>query len=389
MASGAGLLAVAGAAVAATWVWTSTDIGYPGKAAFVFPVALNDHGVVAAYNGNINDPEVAQAFLSAHGRIRLLNVPGSRYVRPSAIDDAGDVLGIARLGGPASARGVAVVWRPSSKTPRTVSDPTGRIPRDAFLNDRDQVAFDQLDSAGNMHVSFAVLFRGGGLRATRLPTLGGKSATVTGLSDQGIAIGQSVTSSGGDQAVSWQDGKITDLGTVGGRDSYPAAINNHGLIVGRIQTRAGIPISAAEWKNGRLIDLGRFGARRAAAVAVNSGGDVLVQTFGEAGTGSPRGAVLVRADGETTRIPSPFGRNPITVTALNDRDQILGFGNLVFTRRSFVWQNGKEALLPTVNDKGRPYGSPVSLNNVGQALGIDYYPSREGYRPHGVIWQQH
>ncbi len=383
-------MAVAGGlAFAASSIWTSTDIGYPGKSADVFPVALNDHGVVAAYNGNINDPEVAQAFLSNHGKIRLLKVPGSTYVRVSAINDDGVVLGIAQFGGPSSTRGAAIIWQPGTEKPQAVSDPAAQIPRDAFLNDHDQAAFDQQDAADDMRVSISTPMPGGEVRITRLPTLGGNDATLTALNNQGVAIGQSTTSGGGHLAVSWQDGKIADLGTVGGHDSYPTAINDAGLIVGRLQTRTGIPISAVEWKNGRLINLGTFGAPRAAAVAVNADGDVLVQTYGRNGDSTPLGAVLVRANSETTRIRTPFGRNPITVIALNNQDQILGYGNLVFTRRSFIWQNGTEALLPTVNDKGQPYGAPVALNNAGQALGIDYRPSPDGYRGHGVIWQQH
>ena len=374
--------AVAGVAAAGSSVWTAKDIGHPGSFADVYPVALNDHGVAAANNLDDNASAVKLAFLSDHGKIRQLSVPGTRYVQVSAVNDAGVAAGIARIG--KSGNEEAVMWFPGRSVPVRLSDPAEQSASDLFLNDQNEAVFDeQASSTDTQHVVFSKPLAGRATSATTLPTLGGTIASATGLNDQGIVTGISATSDGGYHAFSWQDGTLTDLGSIGTHNSRSAAINDAGLIVGGVETRKGLHISAVEWKNGRLIDLGTFGAPRATAVAVNGAGDVLVQTFQK--NSQTLGAALFRANGTTSRIATPVGGSPINVVALNDHDQVLGYAA---NGRSFIWQNGAEMLLPPSRDPAA-VGLPIALNNAGQALGTDFVAAADGTASRrGVIWQR-
>ena len=56
----------------------------------------------------------------------------------------------------------------------------------------------------------------------------------------------------------WQDGKMTDLGTLGGRSSRPRAINERGQVVGESVTASG-ETHPFLWQNGKMTDLGTLG----------------------------------------------------------------------------------------------------------------------------------
>src|SRR5262249_1677417 len=67
------------------------------------------------------------------------------------------------------------------------------------------------------------------------------------LNDHGRVVG---TSSGGrlHQAFMWTDaGGMSGLGTLGGRSSYPTAINNHGWVVGVSSIRGDQYVQAFVW----------------------------------------------------------------------------------------------------------------------------------------------
>src|SRR4249919_1854436 len=72
---------------------------------------------------------------------------------------------------------------------------------------------------------------------------------------------------------------ITDLGTLGGSESYAAAINAKGQVVGWANTKAKGPYGEIEhaflWENGRMRDLGTLGGRNSNALAINERGQIV------------------------------------------------------------------------------------------------------------------
>jgi probable HAF family extracellular repeat protein len=105
--------------------------------------------------------------------------------------------------------------------------------------------------------------------------LGGGTSEATDLNDpinpniKAQVVGNSTTASGDTHAFVWQlnasgHGVMTDLGTLGGANSWAVDINNNGLIVGRAETGAtytegGLTynvVHACAWYNNVIYDLG-------------------------------------------------------------------------------------------------------------------------------------
>ena len=108
---------------------------------------------------------------------------------------------------------------------------------------------------------------------TKLGTLGGGLSKSADLNDRGQVVGWSYPRKGKshncdfancNHAFLWQDGRMRDLGTLGGGASAAEAINEHGQVVGEADTRAtdwaGDDLHHAFlWQDGKMRDLGTLG----------------------------------------------------------------------------------------------------------------------------------
>jgi probable HAF family extracellular repeat protein len=80
---------------------------------------------------------------------------------------------------------------------------------------------------------------------TDLGTLGGGYSSATSINNRGQVVGYSETGWGDLRPFLWQDGKMTDLGTLPGGDDHnpggipPADNNDRGQVVGESSTAAG------------------------------------------------------------------------------------------------------------------------------------------------------
>lgn len=84
---------------------------------------------------------------------------------------------------------------------------------------------------------------------------GGHYGAAAGVNDGGVVVGVSDTADGTNHAVLWREGRITDLGTLGGFISSADAINDRGWVIG-ISSTADEITHAFVWKEGEMTDLG-------------------------------------------------------------------------------------------------------------------------------------
>lgn len=147
--------------------------------------------------------------------------------------------------------------------------------------------------------------------------LGGDYAVANSINNSSHIVGWSQTSEQDSHATIWQNGAITDLGTLGGFCSEATCINDLGQIVGWSETPTPGERHAFLWANGVMIDLGPGEAR-----GINNLGQVVGR--------SDEGACLwqngTRVNLNNLICPESLER----AEAINDSGQIVG-GNFLLT----------------------------------------------------------
>jgi probable HAF family extracellular repeat protein len=109
---------------------------------------------------------------------------------------------------------------------------------------------------------------------TDLGTLGGRNSYARGINPTGQVVGDSETATGQTHAFLWSRGVMLDLGTLGGDYSIAHGINAAGQVVGESRTGTG-EAHAFLWEEGRMTDLGTLGGNSSAAYAINAAGQIV------------------------------------------------------------------------------------------------------------------
>jgi len=211
----------------------------------------------------------------------------------TAVNSGGDVVG--------GSNGDAFLVHDGTMTNLGTGEATG-------INDTGQIV--GYDTAGAFEVS-------GGAR-TALPGLSTITST-TGINNNGQAVGSSDDASGDSQAVMWNNGAITDLGTLGGPQSAAYAINGNGQVTGWAQT-ASDALDVFEWSNGTMTNLGTFG-QDAVGEAINDHGAITGQS--SLGAWIWSGGVFQNLN---NLIPAGSGFTLNDAPAINDNGQIVATG---------------------------------------------------------------
>lgn len=274
-----------------------------------------------------------------------------------------------------------------SRQARWVITDLGTLPG---MSESEAVAINNRGQAvGNSHrgdsgqASRAFLWQAG--RMSDLGTLGGRFTSVAALNGRGQAVGWSATRSGAKHAVLWERGRVHDLGVLPGRKySHAVAINEHGQIIGDSSVTDGVDATVAAhaflWQDGKLRDLGTLGGISSHAKAINEEGQIV----GWSTTDSGEGHAFLWQKGIMTDLGTLPGRPNSEAVAINNRGQIIGnartdTGGSEEEWTPFLWQRGQIAPLATlasglvtaafaINERGNIVGESQDANDTFHAI---------------------
>jgi probable HAF family extracellular repeat protein len=239
-------------------------------------------------------------------------------------------------------------------------------------------------------------------RLAELGTLGGPNSYAYALGGNGEIVGVAETPEiyqGSDhvgRAVVWVNDVPRDLGTLGGRLGAALAVNASGTIVGGCQREADPtlgrePMRACLWLNGTAQDLGDLGGEQAAAYDVNERGcavgwsDTSQQL--PSGFGPIEHAFLV-CDGAMADLGT-LGGLVSNAWALNNRGEVVGRSCVPAATgcpywHAFLWRDGEQIDLGTL---GGPYSDAYGINDRGDIVGWSSLPTPiENSFDRAVMW---
>jgi probable HAF family extracellular repeat protein len=245
---------------------------------------------------------------------------------------------------------------------------------------------------------------------------GPNSSCPTWVNDRGTVAGVSeyaVDKSAGwalEDAVLWSQGKLIDLGTLGGNQSDAGAVNDEGQVAGAalnavpdpVPDSAGVlattncaitPINTTEvrafvWQDGVMHDLGTLGGPDAMASWINDRGQVAGQSFTNsvvnASTGYPTMDPFLWQNGKMIDLGT-LGGTSGTANWLTAQGEVVGTSNLVGDQahNAFAWRNGKMTDLGTL---GGTNSEAFFANDDGTVVGrADFSPTSSDH--HAFLWQ--
>jgi probable HAF family extracellular repeat protein len=154
---------------------------------------------------------------------------------------------------------------------------------DAFdINAIGDVVGMSTDSAGPFFPTYPVRWRNGVVE--RLADFEGRAIAINDRGQVAIVATAFFVADG--TSFIWENGSLTDLGSLGGGGTVIRAMNEQGIVVGESRTATG-ETHAFRWADGVMTDLGvgPSGAPHSIALKVNEGGEII----GQAGTCAPDG----------------------------------------------------------------------------------------------------
>ncbi len=201
----------------------------------------------------------------------------------------------------------------------------------------------------------------------------------------------------------WKNGKIINLGTLGGVFSLAADINDLEVVAGGATNAipdpnhlggdlVGLPAPtqwrAAIWEHGTTRDLGTLGTGPDAfAVLLNQNNQVIGFSYTNSvvnpKTGIPTVHPFLWENGVMTDLGS-LGGVFAEATGLNDSGQVVGFSDITgdLTSHPFLWQRGSR--IRDLGTLGGSKGTAAWINNAGHVVGNANLAGDQAH--HGFLW---
>jgi probable HAF family extracellular repeat protein len=329
--------------------YQAVAIQLPSEYSAGLAVAINNHNQVVVSATTVADG-TRRALLWDDGVTQDLGTLGASSTVPTDINDRGQVVGWSRVDGSNHAffwdhgtmqdLGQVVVY--SSDKPEV---------NQVRINERGQVL-------GNRPGAQAFLWENGVTQDVALDF-------AAGFNDRGQVAGWVWHDDAGirrTRAAMWEDGVVTDLGTLGGNESAARAISNSGWVVGGSRIAPNefgtSEKHAFRWRGGRMEDLGRSGEMSSGlprdwqAHLVNDPGEVGAKSVDLS---------FVWDHGLTSRLACNCTGGSAAPMDMNLHGVVVGYG-------AWVWEDGVlqrlgDGLTRTVaiNDRGTVTGYRLSV----------------------------
>ena len=212
-------------------------------------------------------------------------------------------------------------------------------------------------------------------KVTELGELGGGATAARAMNNLGHVVGDSaLPNAAGQRAYVYRNGQLTNLGTLGGNYSVAEGINDYGQIVG-FAHRAGAVIGTAFlYENGKMIDLGTLGGDSSSARDINNHGQIV----GTSNTDGRGLRAFIYENGHMTDLGT-LGGPRSGANAINELGQIVGnswtepYPTDIF---GFLWENGVmhklQDLVPP--DSGWYLRYASDINDAGWIVGSGFNP---------------
>jgi probable HAF family extracellular repeat protein len=331
-------------------------------------------------------------------------LPGANSSVSYGINDLGLVVGVSENGKVDPQTGYpeyhAVVW--SYGEPRDLGTLGGSVSQAFAANDWGQVVGVAANAVPDPYSNGigpctaincwpvttqqrAFLWEGGALRD--LGTLGGNDAVAYFVNQAGQVAGVSYTNTTANPTTGnptqhpflWQNGKMMDLGTLGGTWGVVYSLNNLGQVVGSSNVAGDTTYHPFLWDRGVLTDLGTLGGDAAVANWINDSGEVV----GGGWTASGVWQAFLWRHGAMTDLGTVAGGRGSWAYSINAGGQVVGDAWTNSLKNfAMLWENGGPMV--DLNALVEPASNPSNLYlQIGYAIANSGEVLAYGVLPNG------